>query len=144
MSAQARAFTDHLHLPSVHVRDANGDGFDYEEDLFVHGRGKRRRVERIVCLAVVERGASVRIRQTTDTLCADELAALEEVLPILMEEGNVEAEANMQERAAEEFARQARITAGVEKACARCGCSETRACSGGCIWATATLCSRCV
>jgi len=27
--------------------------------------------------------------------------------------------------------------------CLGCGCSQLRACPGGCIWATATLCSRC-
>jgi hypothetical protein len=44
----------------------------------------------------------------------------------------------------EELARQARIAAGEEHACAGCGCSETRACEGGCVWATETLCSRCI
>ncbi|MGD0778205.1 MAG: hypothetical protein ABSC05_35925 [Candidatus Solibacter sp.] len=28
--------------------------------------------------------------------------------------------------------------------CSRCGCSDARSCPNGCIWATATLCSRCV
>jgi hypothetical protein len=40
--------------------------------------------------------------------------------------------------------RQARIAAGLEHACACCGCSESRACPGGCVWATDNLCSRCV
>ena len=44
---------------------------------------------------------------------------------------------------AEEEARQARIEAGVEHACVGCGCSESRACPGGCVWATPNLCSRC-
>jgi len=44
----------------------------------------------------------------------------------------------------EEVARQARIDSGIENACAACGCSDTRACEGGCVWATETLCSRCV
>jgi hypothetical protein len=43
-----------------------------------------------------------------------------------------------------EAARLSRIAAGEEHACAGCGCSETRACEGGCVWATETLCSRCV
>jgi hypothetical protein len=43
----------------------------------------------------------------------------------------------------EEYARQARIADGKEHACAACGCSESRACPGGCVWATATHCSRC-
>lgn len=28
--------------------------------------------------------------------------------------------------------------------CQICGCSEFNACPGGCVWATPTLCSRCV
>ena len=28
--------------------------------------------------------------------------------------------------------------------CAVCGCTELTACPGGCVWATPTLCSRCV
>jgi hypothetical protein len=39
--------------------------------------------------------------------------------------------------------RQLRIWAGKEHACRVCGCSESRACSGGCIWAEPDLCSRC-
>jgi hypothetical protein len=61
-----------------------------------------------------------------------------------MDEGNPAASAIMEECARKEFARQLRIVQGGEIACARCGCSETRACSGGCCWATPTLCSRCV
>lgn len=40
--------------------------------------------------------------------------------------------------------RQQRIADGVEFACVVCGCSDTRACDGGCVWATPGLCSRCV
>lgn len=40
--------------------------------------------------------------------------------------------------------RQARITAGLEMACRLCGCSDTAACPGGCIWYAPNLCSRCV
>jgi len=43
-----------------------------------------------------------------------------------------------------EIQRQARIAAGVEHACAGCGCSETRSCPGGCVWANERLCSRCL
>lgn len=43
-----------------------------------------------------------------------------------------------------EAERQRRIAAGAEHACAACGCSESCACPGGCVWATPTLCSRCV
>lgn len=43
----------------------------------------------------------------------------------------------------DESARQLRITAGVEHRCWRCGCSESRACDGGCVWATEILCSQC-
>jgi hypothetical protein len=31
-----------------------------------------------------------------------------------------------------------------EQRCSVCGCSNSQACPGGCIWATDTLCSRCV
>ena len=30
-----------------------------------------------------------------------------------------------------------------EHRCRDCGCSESRACDGGCVWATPNLCSRC-
>ncbi len=43
----------------------------------------------------------------------------------------------------EEGARQLRIAAGNEHRCRDCGCSESRACDGGCVWATPNLCSRC-
>jgi hypothetical protein len=72
------------------------------------------------------------------------LALLEESLPVLMEEGNPDALEAMQEAARREFARQMRIAAGQERVCLGCGCSESRSCSGLCIWATRTLCSRCV
>jgi len=28
--------------------------------------------------------------------------------------------------------------------CLSCGCTDDNACEGGCVWATPTLCSRCV
>jgi hypothetical protein len=31
-----------------------------------------------------------------------------------------------------------------ERRCLNCGCSESHACPGGCVWATESLCSRCV
>jgi hypothetical protein len=45
---------------------------------------------------------------------------------------------------AEEAARRDRIANGEEAVCMACGCSDSRACEGGCVWATETLCSRCV
>ncbi|MEN6537813.1 MAG: hypothetical protein ABFD89_29445 [Bryobacteraceae bacterium] len=42
-----------------------------------------------------------------------------------------------------EEARQARIAAGEEMVCRVCGCSDTRACPGGCYWAAPGLCSKC-
>lgn len=44
----------------------------------------------------------------------------------------------------EEEDRQARIAAGIEMACRICGCSDSAACPGGCIWYAPNLCSRCV
>lgn len=135
---------EHIHLPSVHIREKNGAGFDYEEDLYIEALGRRSRVERIVRLVVVEGCAATLIRETFDELCEDELAQLEEDLPVLMDEGNPAASAVMEKCARAEFARQLRIAAGEEQACRRCGCSETRVCSGGCIWANESFCSRCV
>lgn len=31
-----------------------------------------------------------------------------------------------------------------QPSCRVCGCTQDRACAGGCVWATADLCSRCV
>ncbi|HLK50178.1 MAG TPA: hypothetical protein VKT49_18670 [Bryobacteraceae bacterium] len=42
-----------------------------------------------------------------------------------------------------ELARRRRIAAGLERGCQNCGCSETRACLGGCIWVDQNVCSRC-
>ena len=130
----------HIHLPSVHIRSQDGAGVDYEENIYVRGT----RVERMIRLVIIEDGEPTLIRETFDVLCADEIAQLEEDLPVLMDEGNQAARAVMEECARNELSRQRRIAAGVEDACRGCGCSETRACSGGCIWATASLCSRCV
>lgn len=135
---------EHIHLPSVHLRAENGSGFDYDEDLYIRGRGRRRHVYRLVRLVVIEGGQPTLIRETRDVLCPEELDQLAEDLPILMDEGNQAGNAIMQECARKEFARQLRIAQGTEQACGICGCSETRACSGGCIWASKTLCSRCV
>lgn len=43
-----------------------------------------------------------------------------------------------------ELARQLRIYAGLETACRLCGCSESKACRGGCYWIEPGLCSACV
>lgn len=40
--------------------------------------------------------------------------------------------------------RQARIAAGEEEVCRVCGCSDTKACPDGCMWAEPGLCSSCV
>lgn len=148
MPATKTASTDsHIHLPSVHYRipapGAESNGFDYEENLYVRGRGRRARVERIIRLAMIEGGKETIVRETFDVLCPEELEQLQDDLPVLMDEGHPAANAIMQECANKEFVRQLRIAAGDERVCVRCGCSETRACSGGCIWATETLCSRC-
>ncbi len=143
MSAPAQApAPQHIHLPSVHIR-SGGAGFDYDEDLYIHGRGRRRKIERVVRLVVIEGGREMLVRETRDELCPEEVSQFVENLPVLMEEGNPAANAMMKECARLEFARQLRIASGVEVACARCGCSESRGCSGGCLWVTDRLCSRC-
>ncbi len=150
MSAPAMSLAPgHIHLPSVHVRAQNGLEFHYEEDLYVRTSRRRRKVERVVRLVVItvtkERNE---LRETVDELCHEDQVNLEESLPLLLDTdilGNSQpdAAAHMQERAREEFARQLRIARGEEQACAQCGCSQSRACSGGCIWARENLCSRC-
>lgn len=139
---QARA--NHIHLPSIHVRNEDGSGFDYEENYFVRGRGRKRSVQRVVTIAAFNAGGPLFECETRDVLCREDLEALESALPVLMEEGNVAAEEVMKHRAQLELNRQKRILTGYEQSCASCGCSESRACSGGCIWATKTICSRCV
>jgi hypothetical protein len=142
MSAAAGVARKHIHLPSVHVRDEEETGFDFEEDLFVIGRGRRQRVERVIRLAMIEGGREMRVSETRDELCPGELYQLQDDLPVLMDEGNPAARAMMEECARLECERQIRIAAG-EDVCLGCGCSTTRACSGGCCWATSNLCSRC-
>jgi hypothetical protein len=129
----------HIHLPSVHVR-ADGSGFDYDQDLYSYPG----RIERVVSLVVIEHGRPVLARETFDVLCPDDVADLEADLPALMDEANTEAREAMELIAREEFARQLRIARGAEAACGGCGCSETRACSGGCVWVNERRCSRCV
>jgi hypothetical protein len=130
----------HIHLPSVHIREAHGTGYDYDEDIFIHGR----RAERVVRFVAIVGGEATLIRETRDVLCPEELAQLRQDLPVLMDEGNPAAGAIMKECARREFARQLAIAAGEEISCRSCGCSESRACSGGCVWADRNLCSRCV
>jgi hypothetical protein len=154
MSTAARALrsaappraSGHIHLPSVHVRAKGGSGigFDYEEDVFVRGHGRNRSAKRVIRLTAIDAGETVLTRVTIDELCADELAQLDANLDFLIDEGSPELTGYMEDRARNEFARQRRIAAGREQVCASCGCSESRACSGGCVWATTSLCSRCL
>lgn len=129
----------HWHLPSVHIRQ-DGSGYDYEEDLF--GRGAV--LERIITLKLIDHGQMVEQRVTREILCEEDRAYLRTNLPLLMKRGDPDAVENMRQRAEFEYARQLRILSGEERACLGCGCSETRSCSGGCIWATPTVCSRCM
>ncbi len=66
MSSPATAFKDHgrrarglIHLPSVHIRTAEGTGFDYEEDICIRGRGKRRQALCKIRFVTIERGEEV-------------------------------------------------------------------------------------
>jgi len=40
------------------IRDENHSGFDYEEDLRFFGRGRRRRVQRVIRLVAIAAGAA--------------------------------------------------------------------------------------
>lgn len=150
MSSPARALKPRrlqgqIHLPSVHVRSKDGySGFDYNEDICVRGAGRSRLAERTVRLVAFENGNEPLIRETIDVLCEEELAELESSIDFFMDQTNPELIALMETRGREEFARQRRIAAGQEQVCSSCGCSESRACSGGCVWATKAMCSRCV
>lgn len=135
-----RALPQHIHLPSVHVR-TKGAGFDYDYDLYM---GNVRRMRRIITFRLIAPGGVEVVRVTEDDVCLEEAADIIEDLPILMDESNPEAQAAMQTLASLEFERQARIAAGAEHSCFRCGCSESKSCSGGCWWLTPNLCSRCV
>lgn len=128
----------HVHLPSVHIR-RDGAGYDYEEDYFTEPRGTIRAI-RFVAIAG---GEPALIRETTDQLSPEDFSAFQQVLELLDDDPE-EVNDLMQERARNEFDRQRRIAAGTEQACASCGCSDSKSCSGGCVWATAALCSRCI
>lgn len=142
MATPARKLEGHIHLPSVHVRK-NGSGFDYDEDIYI-AQGRRRQAKRIVRFVAIEEGQPQLVRQTYDVLSDEEFAALQVNLDWLMDEHDPETTVHMQERAYAEFHRQQAIAAGEETACRGCGCSDSRACSGGCVWAMPALCSRCV
>lgn len=142
-SAPHSEHDEHIHLPSVHIRDRNGTGFNYDEDIFFVRQGRRYIAHRVVKFAFVESLRVRSMRETRDVLCREELVALAEILPVVMDEENPAGRPLMEEAARREFERQCRIASGEERACLRCGCSETRACSGNCIWATENLCSRC-
>jgi hypothetical protein len=144
MSASAISYPSHIHLPSFHLEGGDGEHeFHYEEDIYVRGRGRRQRVERVITGRLVWRGEEI-VRTTREHLSIEDLVALEDELRVVLDEENPSSAEIMRERAAFELGRQLRILSGQEYACASCGCSESRACSGGCVWATKTLCSRCL
>lgn len=130
----------HWHLPSVHVENQDGTGYDYEENLF---REKGNKFVRVTTLTVHFPNGPDSTFETTDTLCDAERKELSQNLTWLMQRGNAQAEAFMKMRAEHEVERQKRIAAGAEHRCTVCGCSESRSCSGGCIWITNAICSKC-
>lgn len=131
----------HFHFPSVHVRQADGFGYDYQEDVYVRDSET---AELVTTFGFVSGEVQCSPFVTRTVLRGDDLAAFAELLPRMMDEGDEESQAYMQARAKAECERHLRIVAGVETRCASCGCSESRSCSGGCVWATRALCSRCV
>src|SRR4051812_16060432 len=91
--------TDHIHLHSVHIRHEDGTGYDYEEDLYLQPKrpGSRRvDVQRVVRFAFTKGEQPIAVYETRDVLCVEEKRALEKVMPILLTEGDPEAEALMQ------------------------------------------------
>lgn len=131
-----------IHLPSVHKRGMEGRiaGYDYSEDSVIAGDHAERT---LTFTALNADGSVIFERKTRDVLGVWELQEFRDNLPFLMDEADPELQLYMEERAHREFTRQVRIIVGRETACVRCGCSDSRSCSGGCLWATATLCSRC-
>ncbi len=127
-----------IHLPSVHFRGEDGDAYDYEEDYLIGQRG----THRIVRVTLITDSLQIR-RLTHDVLCEEDLANFNADMPWLAEPDNEIAGQIMRERAEAEVRRQLRIAEQLERVCSNCGCSETRACSGGCGWASPTICSRC-
>lgn len=124
------------------MRGARGN-YDYNEDLFVGRQNHRPRIRRVVGVEIDMLDAPVLSRETTDILCPEEADELIMNLELFLDEDNADVRELMEQRAQLEFQRQVRIANGAEIACAGCGCSESRACSGGCVWATRTVCSRC-
>jgi hypothetical protein len=112
-----------IHMPSLHARFADGSGFDYEENLELDGS--------------VRPGLSGGPREVAEWAIND----------LADRNGLSDAEValvlgSIQFAVAE--AQAARRAAAGERRCAKCGCSNSHACPGGCVWATDTLCSRCV
>lgn len=135
-----REEASHFHFPSVHVRRRDGFGYDYQEDVYVRDS----EAELVTTFAFVAGETPSTPFVTRTILRGEDLAASAALLPRMMEEEDEEAQAYMQARAEVECQRHLRIVAGIETRCASCGCSESRSCSGGCVWATRSLCSRCV
>lgn len=142
MSTTARSLEIlHVHPPSVHVRFDGGAGYDYEMDLYFHG-GNTDVVEKLERFAVIEGGREKAAIVTFDSLVPEDVMRWLPLLPMLLE-GGAEAMKFVEQLASAEFDRQVRISNGAENRCMSCGCSESRACSGGCAWAKPKLCTRC-
>jgi len=113
----------HVHMPSVHVRRADGSGLDIEEDLYFDDD-----------VRPGLRGDPHEVADFALRFLAESLGLNDAELAMVV--GSIEYVAGE--------ARAERMAAAGDRQCANCGCTESRACPGGCIWATETLCSRCV
>jgi hypothetical protein len=125
----------------VHVRRPDGSGYDYEENVFIPDGNPWHGGHRVLSLLMLSPDGTETLRETREHVDLD-FDSLQD-LGRMTAEGDLEAQEVMQDLAEQEYKRQTRIAAGIEHACAGCGCSESRACPGGCVWATRTLCSRC-
>jgi hypothetical protein len=107
----------HVHMPSVHVRNGDGSGFDYTEDLVLDGDvrpGLRGTPQQVAEWAIGE------LAERFD------LSVAEVALVV----------GSIQFVASEAQAARMAATAAGERQCADCGCSNSHACPGGCVWAT--------
>jgi len=126
--ARKRKAKTHVHMPSLHLRRADGSGVDVEEDLYFDERIRRGLPQEPHELADWALNAITEEYGLNQAEIAAVVGALEYCI---------------MERQALQLARAQDRERG-EPMCLNCGCTQSHACEGGCFWASPNLCSRCV